>query len=264
MAHSAAYVYVDEDSINHSLKCSICNEPFVRPVSTNCRKKHTFCRRCIEQWLTRHSSCPTCRQVLRPEDLASITEDIIKDVLNELHVKCTSCGQDDLERGDFDSHLKHSCPMTIVTCPAQDIHCPWDGYRKQLAHHLKKCPFQALRPILVPLIDDNQKLRKQLLTLTNQMKDYQSELQRLNNRLSEQTIKIDAQHTELIRLWRRSVFSTGQRSAVTSAYSNDIRSSSPACWNEGLKQRHSFRNHQFSKLLASSATRSEHNELLLF
>ena len=199
MANNLGFEYVNEDAINHSLKCSICNQPFVRPVSTNCKKRHKFCRHCIEEWLRHKPSCPTCRQKLNTEDLVSITEDIVVDVLNELRVKCTACGQTGLERGDFNNHLKNSCPQITVNCPAQDIQCPWVGHRSHLPNHLKKCSFESLRPLIVSLTNDNRELKEQVTQLTNNMKEYQRELQQLKERVNQQATKIDGQHNEMIQ-----------------------------------------------------------------
>ncbi len=84
MANKNRFDYINEDSINHSLTCSVCDEPFVRPVSTNCTKWHKFCQQCIEEWLYHNPSCSTCRQNLNVEDLVSITEDIVVDMFDEL------------------------------------------------------------------------------------------------------------------------------------------------------------------------------------
>ncbi len=39
--------------------CSICSEVFNNPYSTKCG--HTFCKSCIDAWITRSADCPTCR-----------------------------------------------------------------------------------------------------------------------------------------------------------------------------------------------------------
>ena len=40
--------------------CSICYECVNDPVKTACN--HTFCRGCLNRWLHRNPSCPTCRR----------------------------------------------------------------------------------------------------------------------------------------------------------------------------------------------------------
>ncbi len=54
------YEYMDENKIDDELKCTICTQPFQKPVCLSCQ--HTFCRECIELWLNEHHSCPTCRR----------------------------------------------------------------------------------------------------------------------------------------------------------------------------------------------------------
>jgi hypothetical protein len=204
MASCIEFEYINEDSINHSLKCGICSQPFVRPVSTKCRKKHKFCRQCIEKWLHRNSTCPTCRQNLNTEDLVSITEDIVVDVLNELQVKCTGCGQTGLERGDFDIHIKTSCPMVSIPCTAEDIKCPWVGPRNQFANHFKKCAFESLRPLISSLISENQGLKEQITRLTNHVDEYQREMHQLKKQINQQATKIDGQHNEILQFQSQS------------------------------------------------------------
>lgn len=55
------YTYVDEDEINPDLKCIICHQPLMKPF---CGKQygHTFCSKCINKWLKKYSSCPSCRK----------------------------------------------------------------------------------------------------------------------------------------------------------------------------------------------------------
>ncbi|CAF1351085.1 unnamed protein product [Adineta steineri] len=200
MGSDIGFEYMNEDSINHSLKCSICNQPFVHPVSTNCKKKHKFCRHCIEQWLKHNSSCPTCRRNLNSEDLISITEDIVVDVLNELRVKCIRCGKTDLERGDFNNHLKNSCLSAIVSCPAQDIKCLWTGHPNQLSSHLKHCTYQSLRPLIVSLFNENHQLKQHVTQLTSHIKEYQDDMKQLKEQLNQQATKIEGQSNEIIQL----------------------------------------------------------------
>ncbi|CAF0791573.1 unnamed protein product [Adineta ricciae] len=215
MTSNIGYEYVNEESINHALKCTICDQPFIRPVSTNCKKKHKFCRHCIEQWLKRNSSCPKCRQILHSEDLISITEDIVVDVLNELRVKCTACGQTGLERGDFNNHIKHSCPSIIVTCPASDIKCSWTGPRRQLDNHLKRCSYEPLRPLISSLVSENQALKEQVSQLSRHMKEYHREMQHIKEQFHQYINRLDRQHSETAQSRHVSA-----RSLITSTYQN--------------------------------------------
>ena len=200
MASNMGFEYENEESINRSLMCSICNQPFIQPVSTNCKKRHKFCRACIEPWLERNQSCPTCRQRLQTEDLISITEDIVVDVLNELLVQCSACGRKGIERGNFPEHVKMSCPMVVVPCSANDINCPWTGHRSLHDDHRRECSYEALRPVLAAMIKENQCLKKQVRQLNTDFSRCQNEMSQLREKIRQQASRLDAQHSEMVHL----------------------------------------------------------------
>ncbi|CAF0872445.1 unnamed protein product [Rotaria sordida] len=135
----SAYEYMNEISIDNYLKCPICTDPFLDPVSTPC--KHTFCRRCIVTWLELHkTSCPSCREILSKEDLTSISVIFIHGMLNEILVKCTLCDEINLQRGNFQNHINNLCPKADVSCSINnDTSCSWIGSRDQLEIHQSKC-----------------------------------------------------------------------------------------------------------------------------
>lgn len=180
---SDKYEYINEESISERLKCTICCNPFIDPVKTKCKpKEHTFCHHCITGWLQRNSSCPSCRQNLKIQELIPITEGILPDMLNELRVKCLACKKTGLERGDLDEHLNKHCIKQNILCSSADIKCPWTGSQRELEEHLKTCPYTILRPMLIQIIDDKIQLQKQL----NQQQMINEKLQKENQQLREQ------------------------------------------------------------------------------
>lgn len=129
-----SYDYMDETSINDEFICIFCRLPFVDPVETPCDK--TFCRQCITSWIERgNSSCPLCRQYLSVDKLTRSPR-IIRNILDQLKVKCSICGQINLERSHFDDHIQRICPQMILSCPFSTNHCAWKGQREQLNTHL--------------------------------------------------------------------------------------------------------------------------------
>eukprot|EP00242_Pyramimonas_sp_CCMP2087_P010464 CAMPEP_0198219698 /NCGR_PEP_ID=MMETSP1445-20131203/75712_1 /TAXON_ID=36898 /ORGANISM="Pyramimonas sp., Strain CCMP2087" /LENGTH=98 /DNA_ID=CAMNT_0043897209 /DNA_START=389 /DNA_END=682 /DNA_ORIENTATION=- len=56
------------------------------PVRTPC--DHLFCRHCVNQWLERSKTCPTCREALEPEQLKK--ERNIGSLINDLEVGCAA------------------------------------------------------------------------------------------------------------------------------------------------------------------------------
>jgi hypothetical protein len=118
MAHCEEYEYTDVDSIPKYAICPKCKKVFNNPVSTQCstRPQHRFCRLCAEESINHNHSCPICNQSLHIQDLTPITDGVLIDMLDELPVKCISCQQTGLERGNFNTHKNEVCPKTSVKC----------------------------------------------------------------------------------------------------------------------------------------------------
>ncbi|UJR20467.1 hypothetical protein I4U23_023596 [Adineta vaga] len=173
------YEYMNENEIDDELKCPICTQPFLKPVSLSCR--HTFCRECIKQWLNENHSCPTCRQCPNVDDeentkFSPINTQIVNNQLDRLSVRCNQCREENIQRGNFREH-EAKCTKKFVTCLAEDIQCSWKGPRDEQELHMKTCSFQQLRPIL-------DLLRSQL--------DSSLQIQeKLQEKIEEQSVHID-------------------------------------------------------------------------
>ncbi|KAI6180019.1 Zinc-binding protein A33-like protein [Aphelenchoides besseyi] len=63
----------------NQLKCPMCKEFFVKPVSLCCG--HTFCKLCCDKWLRSCTTCPVCRI----PTLYPVRNVRIEAVLGELH-----------------------------------------------------------------------------------------------------------------------------------------------------------------------------------
>ena len=137
---AVGYEYVDEQSIHPDLICSICCSPFDNPCCTPCDE--TFCRYCITQWLQKQNTvCPFCRQSLSIDVLTEPCR-LVRNMIDQLHVKCLACGQTDLLKGNFNDHLEKVCPKTIVRCSSSTTsQCSWKGPREQLKQHINGCSF---------------------------------------------------------------------------------------------------------------------------
>ncbi|CAF2018622.1 unnamed protein product, partial [Rotaria magnacalcarata] len=168
MASNNKYEYLNETSIDELLLCPLCKSPFVDPMSSPCQ--HTVCCQCIKKWLKKSSTCPICRKSLVENDLKPVTERILLQMLHRLKVKCTECGQTDLERGNFNDHIEKACTNSTVECPSAVIKCPWRGQRDQLNDHLATCAFEPIRPMFSELINENRQLKEQVqqLQMNNQ------------------------------------------------------------------------------------------------
>jgi hypothetical protein len=151
-AHTDDYDYINEESIDKHLQCSICTRPFLHPTLTKCKpNRHTFCYHCIEEWIEHNPSCPICRQQLNSQDLTLITDGPLIGILNELKIRCKFCQQSGIQRGNFADHINKTCPKVNISCSSADIKCPWTGSRDQLNQHLSTCMFNPLRPLITQL-----------------------------------------------------------------------------------------------------------------
>ena len=162
MTSESIYEYMHDSSINDNLVCEICHNPLIDPRSTPCQ--HIFCEQCVMRWLEKTSSCPACRNPLFINELKT-TERIVIRMLDQLKVKCTRCGQINLERGHLNDHVEKMCINSIVSCPSADINCPWKGPRYQLNDHFSVCMFEPLRSILSNIIDENRQLKQKVQQL---------------------------------------------------------------------------------------------------
>ena len=163
------YEYLNENSIDGELKCALCMLPFQSPVSGECG--HTFCADCLNPWLARQSTCPTCRLPIASGSFHPISTRIVLNQLDRLLLRCRRCNQSNIQRSDLNEHEKR-CPKQTVSCPAFDIKCPWKGTRSELTKHLEECSFQKIRPAITdlyehlknvyePLVEDLQTAREQ-------------------------------------------------------------------------------------------------------
>lgn len=133
---------------NDHLCCSICQQPFIQPMTTTCG--HTFCKECIYEFLkvqdqgrrghrdaglvgsdeeadgagaTRSlvGSCPLDRTRLDSGDINDLfpTPLIISNIVDELEVYCLNLGRGCQWSGcrwELDHHLLSDCGYTGVTC----------------------------------------------------------------------------------------------------------------------------------------------------
>jgi len=118
---------VDEDLI-----CEIDQEPFLEPVATPCL--HTFCAKCIQQWVEAHHTCPNCRSTIQLNQLKrNVT---VNKIVEKLSVNCVlksvGCEWNGI-RGSIESHLIEKCEYVPINCKFCDIELP----RGQLQDHQK-------------------------------------------------------------------------------------------------------------------------------
>ena len=133
------------DDVPADCMCTICQEVLEDPKETlTCQ--HAFCNSCICRWLREHSSCPTCRCPLSPNDLVSLHR-IWREKLNKLKVKCYNSRigcQAVLDLEELGRHFDE-CPFVRVTCPHSP--CSEIVERAKLPAHLGVCNYRKINCI---------------------------------------------------------------------------------------------------------------------
>ncbi|CAF2844841.1 unnamed protein product [Rotaria sp. Silwood2] len=171
--------YMDEQSIDPNLICSICHKALKDPVCTPC--DHTYGRECITQWFNQNdkSSCPICLKM--PISINELTQASrpLRNMLDQIRVQCTLCAQTGLQRGNFVDHVNKICPKSTVSCQAADIKCPWKGPRVELQSHISTCVFEPLRPVLSLLIAQNRQLIDQVQKHDDEIKKLMQQVHQL-------------------------------------------------------------------------------------
>ncbi|CAF3201770.1 unnamed protein product, partial [Rotaria sp. Silwood2] len=172
---------MDEQSIDPNLICSICHKALKDPICTPC--DHTYGRECITQWLNQNdkSSCPMCLQ--KPMSINELTQASrpLRNMLDQIRIRCTLCAQTGLQRGNFVDHINKFCPKSVVPCQAVDITCPWKGPRDELQSHISTCVFEPLRPVLSSLIAENRQLIDQVQKHDNEIKKLVQQMHQLQS-----------------------------------------------------------------------------------
>ena len=154
------YEYINKETIPRRLLCELCKSPYIDPVSTKCNPNgHTYCRHCMNIWLTLSSSCPTasCGQKVCKKDLTTVSHPIIIGTLDDLATRCLGCVKTTTKRIDFEAHYNNECPKTHIGCPSFGIGCLWRGLKNELDKHLDMCMFHN---ILKPMQDVYSELLK--------------------------------------------------------------------------------------------------------
>ncbi|XP_041076784.1 ligand of Numb protein X 2-like [Polyodon spathula] len=106
---SENHLYDYQDEVDDELSCLICLQPLLCPTDTPCG--HTYCFKCLENFLREQDFCPVDRQklYLRQCRRSSL---LVRNLLDKLAVLCPfqkDCGQK-MQRCELELHLRNRCP----------------------------------------------------------------------------------------------------------------------------------------------------------
>ncbi|CAF3796328.1 unnamed protein product [Rotaria sp. Silwood1] len=120
-----------------------------------------------------------CRRYIKSIKKCIPASRIITNMLDQIPVKCSTCEQTSLTRGNFNDHINKTCPNINIPCSASNIKCPWIGLRHEYETHLSTCKYEALRLVLTQLISDNEQLREVNQKLNSQHKKMNIHMQQV-------------------------------------------------------------------------------------
>ena len=103
--------YINENNVikdefytrfDNSLTCSICSEIFIEPtMCMNCQ--NVYCKKCIESWLQKSSTCPNrCQSTKFDKSLSTI------EMLSKLKFICDKCDSI-ISYDDMKNHSLSNC-----------------------------------------------------------------------------------------------------------------------------------------------------------
>lgn len=138
---NGTHLYDYHQTVDEDLICHICLQPLVNPIDTKCG--HTYCSRCLKNYLKLQTQCPVDRQPLTVSDCQKSSL-LVRRLLDKLLVVCPNVDycEEVLPRSELESHLAHRCRGAITKCIKSSLGCPFQGPRSALQSHLWECHFR--------------------------------------------------------------------------------------------------------------------------
>ncbi|XP_067853243.1 ligand of Numb protein X 2b [Heptranchias perlo] len=106
------HLYDYQDEVDDELICHICLQPLLQPLDTPCG--HTFCFKCLENFLQEQDFCPMDRKRLHFQHCRKSSL-LVRNLLDKLLVFCPfrlDC-EKVMQRCELDPHLQNRCPGLI-------------------------------------------------------------------------------------------------------------------------------------------------------
>ena len=153
-------------NVDEELICSICNGVLKDPIQTqSC--EHSFCSKCILEWLKEQTSCPVCRSEVLLNDLKPVAR-ILRNLLGKL----------------------------MIFCENKNFGCTLVMRLDQLPPHLFQCEFNPKR--LVPCKEGcSMVIPLDEVNAHNCIRELYFKLETQNTKVKELQQQIDWQHVQL-------------------------------------------------------------------
>jgi hypothetical protein len=165
-------IFVKPEEIKPQYICGICNCVLCKPVQ--CKEGHACCAECLNAWLARNKTCPTCREPLSEDNLSK--NRCIEDIIDAMTAYCsnhriggrptkTARGNGKVvveSTGGSDggssvagagcewtgplrqrkAHVENDCMFAVIACSHQG--CNIRVVRSSLADHQSQCGFKMV------------------------------------------------------------------------------------------------------------------------
>lgn len=124
--------------VHEQLICGLCKKVMCEPHRCECTSDHTFCKLCLDDYLTANHKCPTCGEAIStPAKPCRIARNLI----NSIPVKCASgCGWE----GTYEKCIDHEQECSLVEIPCTNAECKQKIARKDMKAHLEICAFTPI------------------------------------------------------------------------------------------------------------------------
>ncbi|KAM4662374.1 ligand of Numb protein X 2-like isoform 1-T4 [Discoglossus pictus] len=102
------HIYNFQDEVDDELVCHICLQPLLQPMDTPCG--HTYCYRCLENFLQEKDFCPMDRKKLSFQHCRKSSL-LVRNLLDKLTVSCpfqSEC-KHVMQRCELEPHLRNRC-----------------------------------------------------------------------------------------------------------------------------------------------------------
>ncbi|KAL4225196.1 PDZ domain binding [Mactra antiquata] len=135
------HLYDYHQAVDEDLMCHICLQPLVNPIDTKCG--HTYCSKCLKNYLKLQKQCPIDRQALTVSDCQQSSL-LVRRLLDKLLVVCPNVDycEEVLPRSELEAHLTHRCRGAVKKCIKASLGCTFQGPRSALQSHLWECEFR--------------------------------------------------------------------------------------------------------------------------
>ena len=144
---------IEKDNIE-DLICPICFNILNNPIScSNNKNAHTFCKKCIDQYLKENNKCPTCKLNFEYK-----INNELNDSLNKLSFECLfkkeGCKDilsyseylNHINNCKYDNNIEYECNIKKYNYNKKEFElCGYIGNKTNIEEHFKKCGFNEYK-----------------------------------------------------------------------------------------------------------------------